>query len=213
MRENYSLFPDRTYRQATFTIKSSSGSYGVVKVKKQLSVVIVILLCLTLVDSIHGSTNDGEGEKWEKGELVAGEKAVTDAKPASGPASLTTEEQLILLNEKVRKLEEIVDRQQRIIEAMEPKTEVKTSETVAVSGADPVAPSTQAAVATADGQDSILSVFSFFDFLGTQTMVATTVSPSAIQSTKTSFYSLLACSPNASTHSRETRTVFRSASS
>src|SRR5947209_4070854 len=61
----------------------------------------------------------GETTKNNAGNTAADSKKSTDSdnagKAASTPASPTTEEQLNLLNEKVRKLEEMVERQQRVI--------------------------------------------------------------------------------------------------
>src|SRR5262245_12640562 len=121
--------------------------------------VISLLLCAFLAGKAYGSANgNGEGTKRENGEAANAEKTAADAKSPAVSAAHSTEEQLLLLNEKVRKLEEIVERQQRFIESLtakpasEAKTETKAADAAEVSAAVPAPSSAEAAQATAEEQ-------------------------------------------------------------
>ncbi|MBI4852757.1 MAG: hypothetical protein HY819_13260, partial [Acidobacteria bacterium] len=88
-------------------------------------VIAIVLTCfwLNLTMTAFASTEEDKNvlvatenttEKAEKAEKVD-EKNTKDSK------SLSVEEQMFLLNEKVRKLEELVEKQQRVIEVLQTK--------------------------------------------------------------------------------------------
>lgn len=104
-------------------IKNSTYLLGGKLVRKQKLIVSILLMLLWL--NVTTSAYAAEGNNDDKSKTVA--TAVnTDKSSEAKPTTPSTEEQLNILNDKVRRLEELVERQQHIIEALQPKIATTT---------------------------------------------------------------------------------------
>lgn len=86
--------------------------------RKQKLIISILLMLVWL--NITISTYAAEGDNEDKSKIVA-TSVNTDKSSEAKPAAPSTEEQLNILNDKVRRLEDLVERQQHIIEALQPK--------------------------------------------------------------------------------------------
>src|ERR1051326_7996816 len=143
---------------------------------------LVLFLWLHVASTAHAASfhNGANGEEEAKKSDVnepAKESSDKSTAPATTSPKPTTEEQLIQLNDKVRKLEEMVERQQRIIEALQPKvvaataTETATANGATLTTAQPDAATsttavTQAADETAKKLESLYKAFGHFNITG-----------------------------------------------
>ncbi|MEW6735673.1 MAG: putative porin [Acidobacteriota bacterium] len=109
---------------------------------KRNKLLVGLLLILFSINTSRLAQAYTNGEK----ESGKGDTTTPAAKATDKTTNLSAEEQLLLLNEKVRRLEEMVERQQRIIETLQPKANQVTETNATVAGHTSEAVHTETAI-------------------------------------------------------------------
>ena len=119
-----------------------------------LGLIVLLALNGAVFASSSGDTKNTPASDKDKAadttETHKGDSATT-APTAAKPAPLTTDEQVQVLNDKVKKLEEIIDRQQKALDALETQSKGGAVETADASGTESASAAATAASARSTG--------------------------------------------------------------
>ena len=123
------------------------------KITKLLVIFWASLLWLSLGGSAYGQESGKEQvSKSDADQALTRRDASKDAKPAIKSADLSTEERLSVLNERVEKLEAIIQQQQRIIEELQHQRNHEKATAAAQAGAPAYSPAVEAEAQRSNSQ-------------------------------------------------------------